>query len=216
MAKGIFNPDNDLWRITGKLVDLFLLSVFWLVCSIPLFTIGPATSALYNTVVRCIRGNRRDSWTLFFRTFRDNLKVGVLTTLVVLAVGAALLFLHGLAYQMAATGTAESVFYLCYTFLLLLPLGVACYLFPVLSRFTFGVGGLLSNCARLAIVHLPSTLAMALELYLALELLLRIPFIALVSFSGVTALFQSFFLERIFAPYIRAQLESEDEADGDS
>ena len=57
---------------------------------------------------------------------------------------------------------------------------------------------------------------MALELYLALELLLRIPFIALVLFPGLTALFQSFFLERIFAPYIRAQLESEDEADGDS
>ena len=75
------------------------------------------------------------------------------------------------------------------------------------------MGGLLSNCARLAIVHLPSTLAMALELYLALELLLRIPFIALVSFSGVTALFQSFFLERIFAPYIRAQLGSEEEED---
>ena len=49
MAKGIFNPDNDIWRFTAKLVDLFLLSVFWLVCSIPLFTIGPATSALYNT-----------------------------------------------------------------------------------------------------------------------------------------------------------------------
>ena len=88
MAKGIFNPDNDIWRFTAKLVDLFLLSVFWLVCSIPLFTIGPATSALYNTVVRCIRGNRRDSWTLFFRTFRDNFKVGALTSLVVLAAGA--------------------------------------------------------------------------------------------------------------------------------
>ena len=165
----IFNPENSIWRVTGKLVDLMILSVFWLACSLPVVTLGPASAALYHTVVQCIRGNRRDSWTLFFRTFRDNLKVGALTTLVVLAVGAALLFLHGLAYQMAAAGTAESVFYLCYTFLLLLPLGVACYLFPVLSRFTFGVGGLLSNCARLAIVHLPSTLAMALELYLALD-----------------------------------------------
>ena len=137
----IFNPENSIWRVTGKLVDLMILSVFWLACSLPVVTLGPASAALYHTVVQCIRGNRRDSWTLFFRTFRDNLKVGALTTLVVLAVGAALLFLHGLAYQMAAAGTAESVFYLCYTFLLLLPLGVACYLFPVLSRFTFGVGG---------------------------------------------------------------------------
>ena len=103
----IFNPENSIWRVTGKLVDLMLLSVFWLACSLPVVTLGPASAALYHTVVQCIRGNRRDSWTLFFRTFRDNLKVGVLTTLVVLAVGAALLFLHGLAYQMASAGQAE-------------------------------------------------------------------------------------------------------------
>ena len=35
MAAGIFNPENDFWRLIEKLVDLFLLSVFWLVCSLP-------------------------------------------------------------------------------------------------------------------------------------------------------------------------------------
>ena len=46
MAAGIFNPENDFWRLIEKLVDLFLLSVFWLVCSLPVFTLGPATAAL--------------------------------------------------------------------------------------------------------------------------------------------------------------------------
>ena len=41
MAAGIFNPENDFWRLIEKLVDLFLLSVFWLVCSLPVFTLGP-------------------------------------------------------------------------------------------------------------------------------------------------------------------------------
>ena len=45
MAAGIFNPENDFWRLIEKLVDLFLLSVFWLVCSLPVFTLGPATAA---------------------------------------------------------------------------------------------------------------------------------------------------------------------------
>ena len=58
MAAGIFNPENDFWRLIEKLVDLFLLSVFWLVCSLPVFTLGPATAALYRTVARCIRGAR--------------------------------------------------------------------------------------------------------------------------------------------------------------
>ena len=210
MAGRIFDPDNDIWRITGKLVDLMILSILWLACSLPLVTLGPSTAALYHTVVRCIRGDQRDSWTLFFRTFRDNFKVGALTSLAVLAVGGAFLFLHGLVYQMNAAGAVRSVFYTCYTLLLLLPLGLACYLFPVLSRFTFGVGGLLANCLRLALAHLPSTLAMALEFYLAQELFLHLP-ITMVFLPGVTALFQSVFLERIFAPYIRAQEGSDAE-----
>ena len=57
-------------------------------------TLGPATAALYRTVARCIRGSERKSWSLFFRTFRENFKVGALTTLVVVAVGAVLFVLY--------------------------------------------------------------------------------------------------------------------------
>ena len=201
MAGGILNPENGFWRTIGKLGDLMMLSIIWLLCSLPLVTLGPACAALYHTVVRCIRGNQPNSWSLFFRTFRDNLKVGALTSLVVLAAAALLLLLHNLTYQMAVLQPAWQLFYLCYTFLLLLPLGMACYLFPVLSRFTFGVGGLLANCARLALVHLPSTLALALEFYGAQYLFVHIPAV-IVFLPAMTALFQSLFLERIFAPYL--------------
>lgn len=201
MAKGIFNPDNDLWRITGKLVDLFLLSVFWLVCSIPLFTLGPATAALYHTVVRCIRGDGRDSWTLFFRTFRANFRVGALASLVVLAAGAFLFFLYSLLYQTAAYSRAGYVLFMAYYVFLLLPLGLLCYLFPTLSRFELGVRGLLSNCAKLSIAHLPTTAALALLLYGTLYVCLNVPVAAAV-LPAVLALAHSLLLERVFAPYM--------------
>ncbi len=108
MAAGIFNPENDFWRLIEKLVDLFLLSVYWLVCSLPVFTLGPATAALYRTVARCIRGSERKSWSLFFRTFRENFKVGALTTLVVVAVGAVLFVLYTLLYQTASLNRAAT------------------------------------------------------------------------------------------------------------
>ena len=209
MANGIFNPENDFWRFTAKLVDIFLLSVFWLVCSIPLFTIGPATAALYHTVVRCIRGDRRDSWSLFFRTFRDNFKVGALTSLVVGAAGFVLFFLYNLLYQVAPYSQAGYVLFMAYYVFLLLPLGVLCWLFPTLSRFTFGVGGLLSNCAKLAVAHLPVTVALALLLYGAAFVCVNLPVAAAV-LPALLALSHSLFLERVYAPYIRAQTGGED------
>ena len=190
-------------------MDLFLLSVFWLVCSLPVFTLGPATAALYRTVVRCIRGSERKSWSLFFRTFRENFKVGALTTLVVVAVGAVLFVLYTLLYQTASLNRAGYILFMAYYVFLLLPLGLLCYLFPVLSQFEFGVGGLLSNCAKLAIAHLPSTIALALLLYAALTVCLNF-FLAIAVTPALLALLHSLLLERIFAPYIRQQLGEDD------
>lgn len=204
MAKGIFNPEQGFYQVTGKLVDLFLLSVFWLLCSIPVVTIGPSTAALYNTVTRCIRGSERNSWALFFRTFRRELKVGVLTTLVVLPIGVLLVFLQGLLYQTAAGSGSAYVLYVAYEVFLLLPLGTVSYLFPVLSRFTFTPGALLSNTAKLAVAHLPATAFLGLLLALSVWVCSMMPVLAAL-LPAMLALLQSVPLERIFRPYILAQ-----------
>lgn len=203
MAGGIFNPENGFYRVTEKLVDLVLLSVFWLFCCIPVVTIGPSTAALYDAVVRCLRRDERNSWAIFFRTFRANLKVGLLTTLVLLPVAVLLVFLQGLLYQTAGS-SAGYVLYVAYQFFLLLPLGMSCYLFPVLSRFTFRTGGLLLNCAKLAVAHLPSTILMGLLLALAIWCCSYVPVLAAV-LPTLLALAHSWPLERIFRPYIQAQ-----------
>ena len=201
---GIFNPENGFFRVTGKLVDLVILSAFWLFCSLPVVTVGPATAALYHTVVRCIRGNERDSWMLFFRTFKSNLKVGVLTSLVVIPLALLLVIPHELLYQMAGVDKTGCVLYYAYRVFLLLPAGALCYVFPVLSRFTFGVGGLLSTCGKLAIAHLPHTIWMALLFFAVLGGCSGIPPLA-VLLPAVLAWAHSFSLERIFKPYIDAQ-----------
>ena len=201
---GIFNPENSFYRATEKIIDLFLLSVFWVGCSLPLVTIGPATAALYNTVVRAIRGNHRNSWALFFRTFKNEFKVGALTSLVVVPVLAGLILLLGLLYRMALTDGTAYLLYFAYQVFLLLPLGAVCYIFPVLSRFTFRPGGLLLNSSKLAVAHLPSTVLIALLLYAAVILCAAFfPLIFLM--PAVVALLQSFLLERIFRPYIEEQ-----------
>ena len=201
---GIFNPWNGIYRYTEKLVDLILLSIFWVACSLPLVTLGPATAALYNTVVRCIRHNERNSWGMFFTTFKNNLKVGVLTSLVVIPVAVILIFLYDLLYQSAQLNSTGYVLFYAYQIFLLLPVGAACYLFPVLSRFTFQVGGLIGTCAKLAIAHLPSTILLAVIFFAAVTLCSNL-ILFLFLLPTIVALLHSFLLERIFKPYIDAQ-----------
>lgn len=136
----------------------------------------------------------------------------MLTTLEAGVVGFVLLCCYGLLYQAAAYSAEAYVLFIAYYILLLLPLGVLCYLFPALSWFEMGPGALLANCAKLAAAHLPSTIAMALLLYGALFLCLNL-LPCIVVLPALLALLHSLFLEPIFRPYIQAQLHPEGEGD---
>lgn len=206
----IFNPDNGFFRITGKLVDMVLLSILWAACSLPVFTIGPASAALYYAGEKCLLRGESRPYQKFFHSFRQNFKVGALTTLVVLAVAFGLLCLHNLLWLYALAGPGGYVIYVAFCVVMLLPIGIVCYLFPVLSRFTFGVGGLLKTCGKLAIAHLPSTVLLAVLLSAAVWACVRF-WLPVVILPAVLVMLGAQLLERIFKPYLPPEPEEEEE-----
>ena len=53
--QSFFSGENFFFRATGRILDLVVLSLLWLVCSLPMVTVGPATAALYYSCVKCLR-----------------------------------------------------------------------------------------------------------------------------------------------------------------
>ena len=47
MLRGLFDLDNPLMRFLSKVADLLVLNLLFLVCSIPVFTIGASMTAMY-------------------------------------------------------------------------------------------------------------------------------------------------------------------------
>ena len=45
--RGVFNPDSPMMRALGVVWDLIVLNLLFLVCCIPVVTIGPAITALH-------------------------------------------------------------------------------------------------------------------------------------------------------------------------
>ena len=82
MWRDIFNPENLVFRMLSKGVDFVGLSLLWLLLCIPIVTIGPATAALYYTVVKVFRQKKEDAFRTYLKAFQENLKQGILVTLV--------------------------------------------------------------------------------------------------------------------------------------
>ena len=93
-----FNPEKGIWAWLSTLVDVCGLSIFWACLCLPVVTIGPATAALYYTVVKCVRGRENGAFGYFFRSFLQNFKVGLLAGLTVIPL--ALLLLGQLSWPL--------------------------------------------------------------------------------------------------------------------
>ena len=195
-----FKPENGLWQIFGFVGDIVVLSLLWTVCSAPLVTMGAATAALYDTVTACFRKKEQDYLRRILRTLKRDLKASLLPTLLWAAIlFAAWWILHSITGGLS--GTAGIVITAILLALLMIPLGCACWVFPLLSRFTLDFIALNGNAVRLALGHIPSTYALALGLAAAVWLTLRLVLLPLFFLPALVALFFTVFLEPVFRQY---------------
>lgn len=196
IKRSVFDPDRLLWRGISTGMDLVYVSVLWLVCSIPVVTIGAASTALYDTVAHCVRRREEGMLARFFGTFRAEFKTATLSWLMWLA-GLVLCALLAVYLLTNGDGARGFLFRIDLVVALVVVVGSLVWVFPVLSRFTMGFGGLNLAAVKLVFSHLPATVAMgallalsALACYVWIYPVLLLP--------GLTALVNSYYLENTF------------------
>ncbi len=206
----MFDPNNWLWRNVARVGDLIFLSLCWLFCSLPLFTAGAATAALYDAVAHCVRGEEQGTLARYFRSFRTNFKPSLLTTLVCLAAEALIAMMCIVTYQMAAMGSSlAALLYYADLFFLCVPLAVWLMAMTTVSRFTFRGRELPAAALMRTIRHLP-TAALGTAVTLVAALVVRRLILPGGILPGAAALLISFPLERVFRKYQETTTPSED------
>ena len=203
MFRSFFNPESPFFRFTGRVLDIMVLSFLWLVCSLPIVTIGPASAALYYSCAKCLRHQEPGPYRNFLSAFRQNLKTGIGATVVFLLL--ALLLDAGYLFLVMAAGAGGSVWgvvRIAYLVLLVIPVSMAACAFPLLSRFTYTVGGLLSNSLRLTFRHLPRIAAAGVLTAAAVVLTLMFWYYGVMLLTpALCALLSTFLLEPVFRKY---------------
>lgn len=62
---GLFDYDSKLFQLLLRVSDLVALSLLWLLCSLPVITIGASTSALYYTAMKLVRQREQHYFDVF-------------------------------------------------------------------------------------------------------------------------------------------------------
>lgn len=192
--------DSPVMRFLEKLGDILILSVLWVICSIPVFTIGAASTALYYATIKSILGEGSVGKD-FFHAFRRDFKQSLVLTLFggvifgLLYVDMRFVIAGGQNvpnYMQSLVGIAGFV-----------TLAILSYAFPLLARFEWSMGGLMKTAMILGIARLPQTVVIVtlnaapiLLLLWRTDLFLTLfPIIAAVWIGGIARLNSHMFLK---------------------
>ena len=140
-------------------MDLAIVNLMTVVVMIPVITAGPALAAMNNSLIHMVRKDGPSVWKTYRKALKQNMRQGILLGLIFLGAGSSsqddLLLLHSIDSK------ASTVLMIIITVLGICAFVIGIYAFALLSRYENTIRGTLLNAVRLALGHIPRSLAMA-------------------------------------------------------
>lgn len=205
-----FTPDSKFMIFCGKLVDLTRINLLWLLCSLPVFTIGASTTAMISSLYAYRAGEKCGSG-VFFSAFRKNFGKATVLWLVIVFFAAMLALDYYIVAYLEFPGRMAVIVLIFFVALALIL--VSGMIFPLLSQFPGTVKEMVINAVLLCLANLPKMLLVtamnllpALLFLLLPQVFLLLGFLWLICGFSLMALYDITVIEKIFAPF-RESLE---------
>ena len=214
MFDNLFNMDNAFWRTMTLIADLLLVNVLFIICSLPIITIGASATALYTVTLKQVKKEDGYITVTFFRAFKDNFKQSTILWLIMLIIGA-LLGLDIYLFKTMEMPGEKVIHYLvagvCFIYTITL-----CYVFPLQSKFVNTIKQTMKNALLMSIANLlPRTMLIALLhalpiLFLMIDPVMIAYVMPAMIFGGFAfiAYLSSLMFVKVFARYIPKEEEN--------
>lgn len=200
----LFNLDSPIMQFLTKLADLFILNILFMLCCIPIVTIGASLTALYTVTLKAARNEESYITASFFRAFKDNFKISTLAWLIVLAAG--IILSLDFRFSTVLPAPVSKIMRVAVIALSIVYFLLVTYLFPYIARFENTLLHSFKNAFLLSVAHLPYTLLLFVIAVLAGVFTFITGFQVsgflwfVLGFSGIAYL-NSLLFRRIFAKY---------------
>lgn len=195
----MFNYDNPIWKVFNKIGDIMILSLVWAFCSIPIFTIGASTTALYYVMMKIVKDEEGNQISDFFKSFKQNFKQATIIWVILLILGI-ILFLD-LKFYGGIDTIPNLILYYFVTFISILFSMILLYIFPLIAKFNNSTKNFFKISLLMALKYFLWTLLMFVIFIAVSFISILIPFISIFA-SGILAFINSYIFNNIFKKYI--------------
>ena len=153
--------DNPIARALGRLCDLVILNLLFIVCSLPIITIGASATAMYTVMLKLVKDEEGYILKGFLAAFVQNFKKGTIAWLILLIVNA-LVYFNIYLSSMMDIPTMSTVFMVIFMVFAVVILCGSLYVFPLIARYENPLKNTFKNAFLLSIGRLPFTALLVL------------------------------------------------------
>ena len=85
--KNIFDSEGKLMTFLDGFADVMVLAILWVICSLPIITVGASTTAFYSVMMKLVVGEESYVVRSFFKAFKENFKISTIVWLIMGTIG---------------------------------------------------------------------------------------------------------------------------------
>ena len=161
-----FGIDGGFYRFICRFIDLVKLNLLWLLCSLPIVTIGASTVAAYSVALKMVDDEESYIARSFFKAFKENFRQGTVLGIIFLAATYAIY----LDYEINRVSVEGSMPLMVIGILsAFIYVTAMLYSFPLLARYENGIIATIQNSMEISRRYFGRTLLIVAVL--ALEFL---------------------------------------------
>lgn len=193
----LFDYDGVFMRVCNFITNAFLITVLWIMTSLPILTIGASTTAAYEVSFDFIRKNDVNVVSQYFKSFVKNLKQTIPAGIIMLFLLANILFFIISPNIHQQIGVFLSIVYLVLMMEFIL---IGIYIFPLLSKFNKDFMTVLKMAFLISHTNILSSMICLILLTSIVVISLFWPPFLLLGMGGY-CLCSSFYINRILNKY---------------
>lgn len=199
----LFSYESRFSQVFLKLSWCCWLNLLWLVCSLPVFTAGASTTALYSVMLKIADGKESTLTKAFFSSFRTNFRQATRLWLLMLVTGIVLGTDGYIVYHMRASSSGMPAVLWTLNLALLIAAAVVytvvlIYIFPLIARYENTDRAMLKNSLLIGLRYLFCTIVV-FAIHFAMFYAVVVIFTPLAIFGeGLCAMLSSSMLINVF------------------
>ncbi len=155
----LFRVDGPVYQFFSRLWDMIKLNLLWLLCSIPIVTIGASTVAAYTITLKMVDDQEGYIAKSFFKAFKENLKQGIPLGILTLAA----IYIVYLDFQIffAVENPPAFILVMAVVAIFVFTLGLI-YAFPLSARYENTLINTLKNSWEISLRYFGRTIILVL------------------------------------------------------